>query len=285
MKKQFSKSLALRLALDAVMLVVLMLLFRKRSISLEFHEIAGLALMGAFAFHLLLNRKWISNMARRMFGGGVPARVRVSSVIGILLVISFAAVGISGVLISKVIFSFNAGGVWKTVHYFSAASALILTGVHLGLHAPLLAGVCRKHGWNKLPLKIAGVLAAVVVFVAGCYNIATTEFTAWLAMPFTTEQTAGETHTLAANSDTVTGATVNAEETAFAQELAHGNGAGGQGGGYGQGAGQTGSLTTALSTIGTFFSITFVFACAAWGADTLLRRLKHPRPSIPPAAC
>lgn len=49
--------------LDAVMAIILVLLYKKLVISLAFHEIAGLILFVLFAVHLIVNRKWIRTVA------------------------------------------------------------------------------------------------------------------------------------------------------------------------------------------------------------------------------
>lgn len=291
MKRLISKRLFCKLTLDLVMLIVLTLLYNKHSISLTFHEVAGLAFLGVMAIHLALNTNWILQTTRRCFGRGASTRTRIRWIVNALLLVSFAAIGLSGILISRVLFSFGGGGTWKTVHYFASACALILMGIHLGLHAPLLAGLCKKHGLNRRPLRIIGVAAAVVVFVFGCYRIETTSFLQWLSMPFSMAQQLPEA-TLSA--DVSAGTTENpnfsgndaaataVERSVFAavQELTadagqgkH-DGSGFHGGGEsGKRAGESGSIAGALQTIASFFSIMFVFACLT----AIVARLSIPR--------
>ena len=59
------QSRALKLALDAIMLILLVLMYKKQVISMEFHEIGGLALIGLFLIHHLVNAKWIGAVTRR----------------------------------------------------------------------------------------------------------------------------------------------------------------------------------------------------------------------------
>lgn len=268
--------LPLKLTLDGVLLAVLVLLFNKRSISMSFHEIAGLAVLGGIALHLLLNARWVAQVTRRFLGTGMPIRVRIFWTVNALLLLCFLAIGLSGVLISKVVFSFGGGSIWKTVHYFASACALILMGVHLGLHAPLLAGLCRKHGCTALPLRIAGGVLALAVFTYGSYNLFTSDFSRWLTMPFTTQQ--------------LTQQGPDGEAGAF-----HGGGPGtgggerigqGQGSGMGKGQapGQGGSASaggSAIHTAATYFSMLFVFACFAAVFQWLCTR----KPTPPSPTC
>ena len=48
-----------KLLLDLVLLVLLALMYQKKVISMHFHEIGGLVLMGLFFLHKALNWKWI----------------------------------------------------------------------------------------------------------------------------------------------------------------------------------------------------------------------------------
>src|SRR5574344_975197 len=88
--------LRLKLLLDVVMLVVLMLLFNKRSLGMQFHEVAGLALLGAFAFHIALNYKWVIGVPRRLFARETPMKTRLGYIIDALLFIAFVLIGVSG---------------------------------------------------------------------------------------------------------------------------------------------------------------------------------------------
>lgn len=305
MKKQHSRRLALRLGLDLVMALALLALFGgKHGTGLVIHEIAGLALAGALAAHLLLNAGWISGASRGVFRGGASPRLLLSWIVDLLALVCFAAILISGVLISRVVFSFNLGGVWKTVHSFASACLLILMGVHLGLHAPLLAALCRRHGLDRPALRIAGGVLAAALVAFGCWSMATTSFTRWLTMPFASVQTSGESEHSSApdvpggtTADARTGATPEAAsallpaseekgETAVmgdAERSEHrgqehgagqGNGAG-KNGGFGGGAGMgRASLGETLWVMARYFSIIFVFAAATGAVEGGVRMRK-----------
>ena len=64
----------LKLMLDAIMLVLLVLMYRKQVISIAFHEIGGLALIGLFVIHHLVNARWIASAPRR--NGSQKRRLR-----------------------------------------------------------------------------------------------------------------------------------------------------------------------------------------------------------------
>jgi len=172
----------LKLTLDAVMLILLALMYKKQVVSIGFHEIGGLALIGLFIVHLLFNAKWIGAVTRRLFAKTTSAHVRACYIVDALLLIAFLTVGITGILISKVVFSINASGNFKTLHYFASAVAVILMGVHLGLHADYIFGKLLRKGAKKAGrIVLAVVLALVVAF--GAYSLFASSFVSYLAAP------------------------------------------------------------------------------------------------------
>ncbi len=188
MEKQEKKRLsanqtrALKLALDAVMLILLVLMYRKQVISMAFHEIGGLALIGLFLIHNLINGHWITATTRKLFAKGTPGMVRARYIVDALLLIAFLTIGIAGVLINKTLFTIHVGGNAKMLHYFASAIAIILMGVHLGLHADYIFGKLFKKGANKIAkIATASLLAALVAF--GGYSLVTTQFVSFLATP------------------------------------------------------------------------------------------------------
>jgi hypothetical protein len=173
---------ALKLAFDAAMLLLLALMYRKQAISLTFHEVGGLALTGLVVMHLLFNARWIGAVTKRLFSKSTGIHAHTCYIVDALLLFALLTVGVSGVLISKVVFPFHAAGNFKTLHYFSAALAVILMGVHLGLHADYIFGKLLKKSANKAAkIFLAAVLAAAVLF--GGYSLFTSGFVTYLAAP------------------------------------------------------------------------------------------------------
>ncbi|MEA4939494.1 MAG: DUF4405 domain-containing protein [Christensenella sp.] len=172
----------LKLILDAVMLILLVLMYKKQVISMEFHEIGGLALIGLFLIHHLVNARWIGAVTRRLFAKGMPGLVRARYIVDALLLVAFLAIGVTGVLISKVVFSLHVVGNFKTLHYFASALAIVLMGVHLGLHADYIFGKLLRKGANRIAkIALCAVLAVMIAF--GGYSLFTTSFVRYLAAP------------------------------------------------------------------------------------------------------
>jgi len=178
---------ALKLTLDAIMLVLLVLMYRKQVISLQFHEIGGLALIGLFVIHNLVNGRWIAATTKKLFCKSTPAMVRARYIVDALLLVAFLTVGITGVLINKTLFSIHVAGNAKTLHYFSAALAVVLMGVHLGLHADYIFSKVFRRGANKVAKAALCVVLAAMVALGG-YSLVTTQFVSFLTAPMRTAQ-------------------------------------------------------------------------------------------------
>ena len=187
----------IKISLDCIMAVILVLLYNSHVLALAFHEIAGLFIFGLFVIHVLLNRKWVISITSKLFNKKLAPQVRFGYAIDILLLIAFVMIIVSGILISQVLFPSLAMGKdspWRNIHLFSAAVALILVGIHLGLHWNFVSGVFKKV--VKLPARVAkplGIVLLVVVLVFGLYSLKTSSFTTWLTAPFTTSGAKVET--------------------------------------------------------------------------------------------
>lgn len=247
-----------KLLLDLILLVLLALMYQKRAISMRFHEWGGLALCGLFLIHKALNWRWIRSVTAGIFQR--KAKLNARWIVDVLLLTSMTAVLVTGLLISKTLPTAIANGhgiqVW---HYFFAAAALVLSGIHLGLHGAHL----KNNLWNRLPLpdksrKTFGILLLCVLFCFGSYHLLTSGFASHFTRPFT--------GMVFSQRD---------DRPAFA-EMEHplGNGKGmgdGMGKGVGNGKGEQGSMNhaqeglsagSAISTCITYTSILCWFAIA-----------------------
>ena len=280
----------LKLVLDAVMLILLVLMYKKQVISLEFHEIGGLALIGLFVIHHLVNAKWIGAVTRRLFAKGTPGLVRARYIVDVLLLLAFLAIGVTGVLISKVVFSLHVAGNFKTLHYFASVLAILLMGVHLGLHADFLFGKLLRKDTNKAAkIALAVVLSALIAF--GGYSLTTTSFLRYLAAPL---QTVSAMHGTPVPSGDIALDGSYGERPADlselpefsgedgAQPLQSGeNGSSGESGNRDFRGGERhaeGSSTNAALLIAQYVGIIALFGAATYGVQRLIGRRKPQQP-------
>ncbi len=174
MKRKF------KIALDVIMLLMMLTLFSKRLISMQYHEIAGLVLIAVVIVHIAVNIGIARAMCRSFMK--IPAALKAGLITDILLLLCFALLGVSGVLISHTILTGISSDnmFFKLSHMFAGGLSVILLGVHIGLH------ICRK----PLPAAAAVVLS-VIALVGGIYGTANSNEVRWLSMPFMAVQQPG----------------------------------------------------------------------------------------------
>lgn len=179
-----------KFCLDIIMVLLLTLMYNKSSISMGFHEIGGLVIFGLFLVHKFLNIAWIVEISQKIFGKGIPFKIRFSYIVDSLFLGAIIIVILSGIMISKVLFSslFHSENViWKISHYSSAVAALILCGIHIGLHWHFIK--CRLSGIFQLPRVLAkalGILCIITFLIYGGNSLFTSSFMRWITMPFST---------------------------------------------------------------------------------------------------
>lgn len=168
---------------DIVMMFLLVLMYNKRVLGMSFHEIGGLALAGLFIIHKLSNRRWIKAVTSGLISTRTPVRQKVYWVLDLLLLLCFAYILFSGILISKVLFpGMDGRGSYKLGHYAVGALALALTGIHAGLH---FGWMKQRLLWrNKIPLVLRRVIAIVLsaaVLGFGAYQFTSTAYVNWIS--------------------------------------------------------------------------------------------------------
>ena len=148
----------IRMIVDISMTVILPLLMAYSLIGETFHEIAGITMFAMFVVHQILNRKWYA----ALFKGRYTARRIFQTVVNLLLLIFMILQPISGILMSKHLFTFievpGAAATAREIHLVLAYWGFALMCVHAGTHlsAPL----------SKLQKKHKGVWIAVVSSLA-----------------------------------------------------------------------------------------------------------------------
>ena len=254
------QSLALRIGLDCALISICATLFSKNVISLMYHEVVGLVLLILFVVHVVFNRKWVS----RVFSGKMKTgRSKATLVVNGLLILSWLVVMVTGVLVSKKLFPFQVSSL-NPLHFFSAALALVMTGIHFGLHWNYFWGWIGKR--IRLP-KVVAVILCVVILAFGGYRVVTSSFGRWIVAPFTAHEEHGDRGERQIAATEMDGQR-EGEMTSQAPDQEGGNAAAqGQRGSHGQ---QPFSLANLLYTIATWFSILFLFAAITHGIENLV---------------
>lgn len=258
------RKISLKLILDVILTLSILTLFSKNFFGIFYHEVAGLAILIPILLHIILNIKTIRGMCKNFVK--VPLNMKLCLIVDILLLLTFIWLGISGILISKTIFTSitASSAAVKIYHMFVGGLSVILLGIHIGLH------ICRK----EMKTGIA-VALTTFVFACGIYGITNSEITRWISMPFM--QVSGfhfeggrefTSHIPEGDME------LEAPENNFGEKMRKGNRPGrgegkgegfgpekGHGKGFGNGAGKGSmSILQKISTFLQFFGI--MFSCA-----------------------
>ncbi len=152
--------IAVKLAVDILMTVLLLLLMGYQFWGEAAHEWIGAGMFVLFVVHHLLNRSWHKNI----FKGKYTALRAVTLCVDILILISMLAQMYSGIVMSRYVFSFLPTGAGmsfaRKLHILGAYWGFLLMSLHLGLH------------WNmifvKRTVKVGRALSAVMgILIAG----------------------------------------------------------------------------------------------------------------------
>lgn len=156
----------LKISIDFIMTVLLLFQMAYMLTGNTLHEWTGAAMLILFILHNALNVKWYGNLLK-----GRYSWVRIAqTIINLALLLCMAGLMISGMMMSRVVFSFlsieGGMGFARMLHMAAAYWGFLLMSVHLGLHWKMVMGMVRKvrkeKEASKLNVWILRIPAAVI---------------------------------------------------------------------------------------------------------------------------
>lgn len=138
-----TSSVLIRLLLPAAMMALLMLSLAYWWLENLPHEIFGVVMFVALGWHLVINRYWFGNLLR----GRYDARRVVIVALHAVLVLNMLVLLVTSLAISKSLFAalpIPDSIYLREVHWFSAYWAMMIVGIHLGLHWVRVMAICRS---------------------------------------------------------------------------------------------------------------------------------------------
>lgn len=134
----------LRMVIDLLMVLLLPMLMGYSLVGELYHEIIGVSMAILFAVHITLNRKWFS----ALFKGRYNARRIVTTVVNALLILCVLTSMVSGIFISKHIFTFLGisvgASLMRTLHILAAYWGFLLMSFHAGMHGGRMIGKIKN---------------------------------------------------------------------------------------------------------------------------------------------
>ena len=119
------------------------------------HEWLSLGLAVGFLTHVLLHWRWIYATTRRLFGR-MARQSRINYVLNLALLVAFALIFFSGLMISEEILPLVGlqgvhGGAWKWLHTTAADAVVWLVALHIALHWRWIVNAAKKYLFDWLP--------------------------------------------------------------------------------------------------------------------------------------
>lgn len=157
-----------KILIDVVMTVLFLTMMAYHITGNTLHEWLGATLFALFILHHALNAKWYAGLFKGKYS---PARILMLS-IDLLLFAAMAGMMVSGITLSREVFSFlnlRAGMFGRRLHMVSTAWGYLLMSMHIGLHWGMMMGMVRK----KIPIKSkwGGYAARAIAILLSLYGV------------------------------------------------------------------------------------------------------------------
>ena len=159
-----------KILFDVIMLVLLVVVYTARSTGTAAHEYIGLAIYLLFIIHLAYYYKWIINVGKRLFDKNFSARQKFMYLVNFLLLFGFILIGLSGIMISRVVFKIDMP-LWRPLHTVSSAFTVILLAIHLGLHWKMIINAVKTKAKSYFRfIQITATIIFAAILIAGVYG-------------------------------------------------------------------------------------------------------------------
>ena len=158
-----------KIIIDIAMTALFLLLIKPFLTGLEFHEIAGICIALIVLIHNILNIKWIKATAKNLFSDKIKLKTKLMFALNSLLAVLVAVIAVTGVLISKVLFTFITAGGQEQLIFIHKTAAYICLGaiaVHIAVHAEYIAVMFKKMSAGKVLIPLTGVMFSAILALA-----------------------------------------------------------------------------------------------------------------------
>ena len=182
-----TKNQTFKIIIDISMTALFIILLKAFDTGLEFHEMAGLGIFALIIIHNVMNISWIKNVAKNIFSDKIKLKTKLMFGLNMLLTLFILTIVITGILISKVLFTFISVGAQEQlifIHKISSYICLGIIGAHILVHAKYLAAMFKKLFLNiksrsvLVPLSGFALTVLVVTVTARQLYLGTVEISA-----------------------------------------------------------------------------------------------------------
>lgn len=162
----------IKIVLDLLMTALLVVLMAYPVTGQLAHEWAGAGMLLLFIAHHVLNSRWYKGLVRGRYNG---LRI-VQTGIDLLLLADMLALMVSGIRMSRYVFTFLPGfgsiALARRLHLLASYWGFVLMSLHLGLHWGMVTGMLRRAaGGSSGRLTVLSRCAGVGIGLYGAYSI------------------------------------------------------------------------------------------------------------------
>ncbi len=154
-----------KIFLDIIMFIVFIILMFLNFTGILLHEILGISLFLLTLIHIYLNRKFLFGI--KLSNPNISSKIKFKFILDWLMTILLITLTITGILISKYLFTFIYANA-SDLHNYLAVIELGLMLIHLSLNLNLVYTVLKVK--NKIPLVMVSVLGFVGFYSYIIYN-------------------------------------------------------------------------------------------------------------------
>ncbi len=160
--------LKLKPIIDILMTFALLLLMSYELLGSTAHEVVGVAMFVLFVVHHALNINWAKHLTK---GRQTPIRI-FQNILVLLVLISFVGSIVSGVIVSRHLFTFlNIKSTYAAnrIHMLSAYWGFIFMSLHLGLHFNMILLMIKKKKQLSPKVRTVFKIIFILIFAYGIY--------------------------------------------------------------------------------------------------------------------
>ena len=155
-----------RRIIDLCMTILLLVLMAYQVTGEALHEWTGISMTVLVILHQVLNRRWYSAAFKGKYN---PYRIMTTAV-NVLLLLSFVMTALSGMSMSAHAVPFLYGmapvSFARRMHLSMSHWSFVLTGLHLGLHIPVMTASIKHEGKSRMAASsVFCILAGVGLFL------------------------------------------------------------------------------------------------------------------------
>ena len=168
-----SRKRKLQIGVDLCMTILLPLLMAYSLIGETAHEWIGASMLILFIEHHILNYRWFRSLFKGYYN---PVRI-LNIAVNILLLVDILLQGISGIVMSRQVFSFlniqQGASSARIIHLLGAYWGFVLMSVHIGLHWNAMLGHIKNPMKKSKWLRISAITLCAGISAYGVYAFIT----------------------------------------------------------------------------------------------------------------